>query len=314
MPRKDDFEPAAIAALLRRAFAGPDCRFARTEAGVSTQVYRVWHGDDIFYLRLAESAEASLHPEMQIHTWLHERGVKAPQVVYFEPFDPVIERSAMVTTEIRGDHIGNLLIDSATAAILREAGRDLAVINSLPVAGYGWIRRDRPDAGRLEAEHASLHAFIFEHLEADIAVIGTGGFDTVETGTLRDLILDTIPRIPGEQAWLAHGDFDVSHIFQEHGRYTGIIDFGEIRGATRLYDLGHFRLHDGERLNQAMLRELLQGYQEITPLPPDAERQIDMTALMIGVRTLARVIPRPGDGKYQRHLTQAIRTLVSDLA
>ena len=30
--------------------------------------------------------------------------------------------------------------------------------------------------------------------------------------------------------------------------------------------------------------------------PPDAEWQIDVTALVIGVRSLARVIPRPGDG------------------
>lgn len=313
MPRNDDFEPAAISALLRRAFSSADYRFERTAAGVSTQVYRVWHGDDIFYLRLAESAEASLLPEMQIHTWLHERGVKVPEIVYFEPFDPAVGRSAMVTTEIRGDHIGNAPIDGATSATLREAGRDLATINSIPVAGFGWVRRDRPDAGRLEAEHTTLQDFIFEYLEADLAVIGREALSTADTATIHDLILSAIPSIPSEGAWLAHGDFDVSHIFQEHGRYTGIIDFGEIRGAHRLYDLGHFRLHDGERLNHPLLRDLLDGYQEITLLPLDYERQIDVTALMIGVRTLARVLPRPAS-EYQRYLAQSIRMLVSELA
>lgn len=46
----------------------------------------------------------------------------------------------------------------------------------------------------------------------------------------------------GEQGYLAHGDFDTTHIYQDNGRYTGIIDFGEIRGADRWYDLGYFHM------------------------------------------------------------------------
>src|SRR5207248_10181336 len=77
-----------------------------------------------------------------------------------------------------------------------------------------------------------------------------------------------------EQARLAHGDFDVTHIYQKGGHYTGIIDFGEIRGTDALYDLGHFNLHDGETLPQLVLPYLLAGYSEVMPLPPDHERKI----------------------------------------
>ena len=52
---------------------------------------------------------------------------------------------------------------------------------------------------------------------------------------------------------------------------------------------------------------------EVTPLPPDAGWQIQVTALMIGVRALARTSSRP-PSDYQRLLVQAIRTLVGDLA
>ena len=42
-----------------------------------------------------------------------------------------------------------------------------------------------------------------------------------------------------ESAWLAHGDFDATAIFYRDGRYSGLIDFGEIRGTEPLFDLGH---------------------------------------------------------------------------
>ena len=97
----------------------------------------------------------------------------------------------------------------------------------------------------------------------------------------------------GERAWLAHGDLDVTHIYQRDGRYTGIIDFGEIRGADRRYDLGHFHLHDGETLAGLVLPDLLAGYREVAPLPPEAERQIRLLGLLIGLRALRGSLRRP---------------------
>jgi aminoglycoside phosphotransferase (APT) family kinase protein len=311
MPRRPDFEPAAIDALLRHVFPGADCHFARAETGVSTPVYRVWAGDEIFYLRMAETPEASLLPEMKLHTRLIELGVKVPAIVYFDPFEPAVERSVMVTTAIKGDCIGNHPIDSTTRAILRDAGRDLAIINSIPVHGFGWVM-DGIRGDVLEAEHATFHEWAVEYLDAvqdlhDAQILGVA-----EKEIVHETIERAVSRLPDEQGWLAHGDLDVTHIFQEHGRYTGIIDFGEIRGAHRLYDLGHFRLHDGERLEHSLLLSLLGGYQDVRPLPPDAGWHIQATALMIGVRALARSLPRP-PSTYQQYLARTIRVLVDEL-
>ncbi len=49
MPRKQDTDVLIVGNLIERVFAGSRCRFARTETGVSTQVYQIWHGDEIFY-------------------------------------------------------------------------------------------------------------------------------------------------------------------------------------------------------------------------------------------------------------------------
>ncbi len=74
---------------------------------------------------------------------------------------------------------------------------------------------------------------------------------------------------------MAHGDFDTSHIFAANGSYTGIIDFGEIRGAEPTFDLGHLALHAPDALPA-----VLQGYASVTrshrtcrvrsPPPPSA--------------------------------------------
>ena len=69
---------------------------------------------------------------------------------------------------------------------------------------------------------------------------------------------------------LAHGDLDVTRIFTAAGRYSGIIDFGETRGADRFFDLGQLSLRLGPqrrrspasplaRLRVAELANLLEG-------------------------------------------------------
>ncbi len=98
----------------------------------------------------------------------------------------------------------------------------------------------------------------------------------------------------------------MTHIFQSRGRYTGIIDFGEIRGGDCFYDLGHFRLHDGETIPQLLLPYLLEGYRDVAELPSDYEQRIALTSLLIGIAALARRLGRL-PGYCRGHLVRAIR-------
>lgn len=309
MPRQPDADPVALAAVLSRIFPGARCHLQRTETGVSTPVYRVRRADAVFYLRLSEAPEDSLAPEVYIHTQLRERGVKAPEVIYFEPFAGELQRSVMLTTEIPGESLAACPAASDLAQVLRAAGRDLALINSLPVAGFGWIRRDRAEIGRLDAEHRTHRGFVFEYLEADLQLLGAGTLKRDEVDRVRAVAehLDTTVKI--EQARLAHGDFDVTPIFQRGGRYTGIIDFGEIRGADPLCDLAHFALHDGETFPRPLLAYLLAGYVEIAPLPPGYEQRIRNLSLLIGVRALAHGLGRP----HAVFLARRVRELIAEL-
>lgn len=309
--RQPDVDTAALAVLIARLFPGGGWQAERTAAGVSTPVYRVWRDDDTRYLRLAESAAASLAPEARAHGLLRALGVRVPAVLHFEAHDAALGRSAMVTTAIIGTPLAALPLGEATPAVVRDAGRDLARFNRVPVAGFGWLRRDGASADELSGEHASRRAWVLAHLEGDLAAARARGLSVAEAAAARALIEADLAAGDDERAYLAHGDFDVTHIFAEDGRYTGIIDLGELRGAEPLYDLAHFCLHDGETLPARLLPGLLAGYGDVTPLPADVAARLRVLAPRIALRALGARGGRPFDG-YGRWLLGRARELLAE--
>lgn len=275
----------------------------RVADGVSTYVYRVGYGGETFYLRILPEEGASFAPEVKVLALLHQQGVRVPRVLYFDDCDALLQRSVMLTTEIAGQHVGHRTADEATRHVLGDAGRDLAIINAVPVAGFGWIKRDRGIAA-LTAKHSTWREAVFEYLDADLAMLEGRVLTHADTATIRAIVESHGPWITAEEACLAHGDFDVTQIFQHGGQYSGVIDFGEIRGAEPWYDLGHFRMHDGETLPVPVLDWLLEGYSSVTRLPADCHLRIAFASLLIAVRTLTRCLEwRPEKLAGHRGLT-----------
>jgi len=319
---RPDLDPRAVRDVAARLVpgAGPVV-VARAAEGGSTPVYRVRRdggggengaGGETFYLRVAEGPTASLAPEALVHRLLRERGARVPEVVAFEPFAETLQRSVMVTTAIPGEPIARTRGTSQLRPVLVAAGRDLARVNDLAVEGFGWIRRDEGPAGRLAAERPTLRAFALEDYEGGLARLRGTLLPEATLRAIRRVVADRDAWLDVDRAHLAHGDFDATHIFHSEGRYTGIIDFGEIRGADRRYDLGHFVLHDGERLPEPMLPCLIEGYRDVAPLAEADERRLHLWALLIGVRALARSVERP-NAAYQAHLAAAIRRSLAEL-
>ena len=282
----------------------------RVKEGVSTYVYRIRSNNDVFYLRLLPEIDASFAPEVYIHQLLRAKGVKVPEVVYYEHYNEVLRQSLMLITEIKGTHLGNCTSLEDQKAILREAGRDLALINSILVKHFGWMRRDCREITHLEAEFPTFRAFINEHLESDLILLEQRQIlKSSDVKDISSILVRYDAWLNEEQAWLAHGDFDVTHIYQQQGYYTGIIDFGEIRGGNLFYDLGHFRLHDGETLLNLVLPYLVEGYKEVIALPSDYELRISFSSLLIAIRALAHVTK-----KYpERPLGHGLQALARDI-
>lgn len=219
----------------------------------------------------------------------------------------------MITTEVPGVPLADTSSPATAPAVVEEAGTDLALLNNVPVDGFGWVRR-RGRQWPLQAEHPTYPPFVTSYLPEPWPGSLTSLFPTRILDAIQDLIEHERSHPPA-RAVLAHGDFDATAIFCARGRYTGLIDFGEIRGTELLFDLGHFHLHDQEAVPAALLPALLIGYQRVRPLPPDHSQAIRRSAILLGLRQLCRWLgpsrSYPLDHPAVTHRAQRINQLVA---
>ena len=282
--------------------------------GGSTPVYRAIAGGTVSYLRLAEEPGERRDAEIRVHELLRTRDLLIPEVLRFEPAPPELDRSATLTSEIVGRPLDGQMPIAAVRQTSRRAGRDLAVINSLPVRGYGWVDVVLGEDRHLVAEHLTRAAWASEYRAATDTVIASRVLDSGLDGTLRDA-MRTWADLP-DQGWsrLAHGDFDTTHIYvdSETHTYTGIIDFGEIRGADPLYDLGHLWMQAASAFATDVFDHVLAGYGEQGGLPDNWRNGIRLQAIAIAIRALAIQLGRP-EHAYRGTLVDRLRTLLEEV-
>ncbi len=136
-----------IADLVKHIFSKEPLSIERVPEGISTYVYCVAFQHDTFYLRVLPEEGASFAPEVAVHTHLCGMQVKVPEVIYYEHYNEMLQRSVMVTTEIKGRPVSKShnLDETTLHTVLIEAGTDLARINKMRVDGFGWIAREQDD-------------------------------------------------------------------------------------------------------------------------------------------------------------------------
>jgi aminoglycoside phosphotransferase len=138
--RRPDVDGAALAAILRRVL-GPGLRVARTPAWAAAQVYRVQAAESVLYVRIAEEDHEDLSVDAALLDHLRAEGVHVPEVVHVEPFDQTLGRSVLIMGEIAGQPLAQCRDESAASRVVRAAGAELAVLNSVAVQGFGWVQR-----------------------------------------------------------------------------------------------------------------------------------------------------------------------------
>lgn len=217
-----------IREVVRPIFPGTPLDVERVQEGGSTYVYRLSTASERFYLRVLPEEGASFGPEVEVHRRLRESGARVPEVVYYEPLNEQVQRSIMVTSEIPGTPMSQppFLSADELERVLVEAGNDLARVNQIAVAGFGWIDRETGAPGRLQAPHKTYDAFALEFWDADLAFLGSAVLSHAEVRALDQIVSRNASWLESDAGRLAHGDFDPTHIFHQAGHYTGLIDFG----------------------------------------------------------------------------------------
>lgn len=247
-------------------------------------VYRARVDGVRYYLRLAEEPGQDLTTDALVLERLRALGVHVPGVVTASPPTATCPRSWMIMTEVPGHSLARGGNDDEARQAAMAAGHDTAVINSVPVAGFGWLQRNGSE--HLTAELPSYRQFAVSYLPAPWPGRLSALFGQRQLDALHALAADEKDR-PLCRGHLAHGDLDVTHIYSHAGRYSGIIDFGEMRSADSYFDLGHFLLHDGETRPARLFRSFLEGYVQVRPLPDGYCQAIRASAILLGLRQLS---------------------------
>lgn len=299
-----------ITLVMREIRQTPPLQIELATGGISTVVYRVTYPGETLYLRLLRDPAESFAAEVAVHTHLQRHQVRVPEVVHFEEQNPILRRSVMVTTAIRGTPVSQSasLGESTLREIVTEAGRDLARINRILVIGFGRLRgHGTPDT--LAGPYQRYDAAFLTHWAHTIDTL-TRVLPAAEAQRLAQFYAQAKAESEQFQGRLVHGDCSTRHIFQEYGRYTGIIDFGDSMGASSWYDLGYFHMRDGGLLPYRLEPALLAGYASVTPLPPDAEAQIRTASVLIAAQMLAAALRR---GALDIPAERQLRRLREDL-
>ena len=267
--------------------------------GGTSDVFHLRRGGAGCYVRLAEQPGEEMLAEAWAHQRLAELGVRLPAVIAVEPATAPLGRGALALTPRHGAPLTGLERPGPVGPAARAAGRDLAVLGSIPVAGFGFVG-DRPpltapwpDAGA---------ALVVPAIDALAGPAGELlGRDARRVGAVIEQLAGLVA---GQPSRLAHGDFDASHIHADDDGYRGMLDLGEMRGAPPLYDVAHFALHEAQ-LAAPATSHLLEGYRERAPLPEHHAELLRALKLLIGVRLLGRIAGR-GNQAYERLLADAM--------
>jgi aminoglycoside phosphotransferase (APT) family kinase protein len=277
----------------------------RTQKGQSTYVFRIMTRAETFYIRFLPE-DASFAAEVLVHTILLKKGVIVPRVIAWEHRNEETGLSIMITEEIPGVPAQDEWPSRNAREILNEAGRQITLVHEVPVDGFGWI--DRNSYHELKGVNTTFREFFNEGLTDSLEMLDRFDFSDKEKTRISGLVEKAGLITDTENSVLIHGDFDTSQILHRDGKYTGMIDFGEIRGCNPLADLATCLLFDGQKRPLAY-EYILEGYRETVRLSDNDLYGVELFVLyrtVIGMR-IRESRPRLADFFYARARNQLDR-------
>lgn len=289
--------PRKIKQLISKLPDFKNCQVSYVEAGgVSTEVYRLTDDNQNYYLRLANENE-NISSEALAHQLIRNNGVRAPKVLYFEDFNQEIARSFMVTEEIPG--IPANQTSNPPHEIFIEAGKQLALINSISVKGFGWLDRKKPNVREITAIYSSYEEFAlnFDQIEHILKnLVDNQAFSHHLSKRYLKYVHHHQQLLKIDQACLSHGDFAADHIYVNENKYSGIIDFGDIRATSIYHDLARFYTCSPE-----YFPPLIKGYQTITDLGENYMEKIKLVAMLFVIGKLWWTVETHPEKLDKRH-------------
>ncbi|MBI3397076.1 aminoglycoside phosphotransferase family protein [Candidatus Woesebacteria bacterium] len=196
--------------------------------------------------------------------------------MFFEDEDVNLKRSVLILSEIEGKPISEYPNSAARDNALLEAGRDLAKINEVKIDSYGYVNFTK-GIYTMGGDFKSLEEFAMAGTIEGLEELYNLGLISKETREKCRRILERSKQyLVADFPHLLHGDFGGRHIFFDGNSYTGILDFGDIRGGSQYHDLAHLRAFYPD-----IFETVLKGYQGYTKLPKNVKQIIAFESMLI---------------------------------
>ncbi len=194
--------------------------------------------------------------EMAAEAWACERvravGVAAPEVVALDVDQRTLPAPFLVLRRLPG----GALTDRRDPALV-EAGRQLRIVHSIPIDGYGFLSAGDGEANAPTGSHPTWAEFTAEAAGCLAELVAHDVISERFAIRLQSALQahghDVRFEGPGR---LLHGDLKPPHVFADAGRLVGIIDWGDTAAGDPRYDLARFSLAGEEYLGP-----LLTGYE-----------------------------------------------------
>jgi aminoglycoside phosphotransferase (APT) family kinase protein len=245
--------------------------------GVSTNVFKL-EDTETYYLKIPPNRDF-LEATVLANKLLLQEGINVPEIVYSKEDS----KNFYIEKELKGRSLkkDSTLSEEQKNEIVIEAGKDLARINSIPVNGIGWIEGVRN--GQLFSNSRNYNDYVLRNngnILNDLLQINVLSNEQAEKIAKYIIEHQTLLDTEGVSN-LAHGDFCTEHIYHINGKYSGIIDFGDIRGTSKYHDLAHFYTYDRKYFDS-----LVKGYNSVYQLHSDYIDKVLLEAVVFGVRKL----------------------------
>jgi hypothetical protein len=232
--------------------------------GVSTTVFNVNPDGENLYFRIQPIKDYAYSPVVSAHKLAAEKGILLPEVLYSEDFSKHFEgRSFMIIKSLKGN---NLEEDTEVDKnVMFEAGKDLALLNTIPTDQFGWIERSQ-STEKLYSNFPTLKDDLTNKLDERLDEYKKLGMLDNDQIKKINLLVGKLGKLIDFQPTLAHTDISYAHIFVNKSGYSGIIDFDDIRGSHWMLDLAEAS-HSLYRYDD--YKNFLEGYSSIFSISPD---------------------------------------------
>jgi aminoglycoside phosphotransferase (APT) family kinase protein len=273
-PIPQELARSAFEQAVRAGLGSPPLHRRRVADGLTNHVYYVWtRSGSRGVVRMQMSRDRLFENEAWALAKCGALGLPVPEVLalqhHLASSGEVL--SVMVESRLRGRMLKHVILSggfgqTALRYCAREAGRLLAQINSIEIAGAGPL--DASGAGTLVdcSETTNWIVLRSERLQD----LGKHFGIQVEMDRALKAVTNH-PAAYGRATRLLHGDFGTKHVHVSRRGITGIVDFELCRGGDPVEDVAYWGVVDRA---YAPVQWLTAGYEEVCTLGVDFEHRL----------------------------------------